>query len=351
MSCHHEQSEALLAIVPAYKPGPKLVELVTKLQDAHQFAAILVIDDGSGDAHAVVFKDLERLGCTVLRHAVNLGKGMALKTGFNHACLCWPGARGVVTFDADGQHLPADIVAVGRKLESCGNALVLGTRSFDRDVPLRSALGNRLTRMVMSLLAGIRVSDTQTGLRGIPLGFLKRLLRLKTTGYDFELDMLMAAGQERMPFVEVPIATVYEENNKSSHFNPILDSLKIYLVIIRFGVSSLLTAVIDYVVFSICILCGLKVLTSIIICRVISGSFNFIINKKIVFKSNSNYILSLILYVLLVFVSGGISFVLIDSLILNYGWNIFLAKLIVESILYFANFFVQREIVFGRILE
>lgn len=345
------ENGGLLAIVPAYKPGPKLVPLVEKLRESGLFATILAVDDGSGEAYAPVFEKLERLGCTVLRHAVNLGKGMALKTAFNHACLYWPQARGVVTFDADGQHLPEDIAAVGRQLGTCGNSLVLGVRSFDADVPLRSAVGNRLTRIVMALLAGIRVRDTQTGLRGIPLKFLKRLLRLKTTGYDFELDMLMAAGQERMPFVEIPITTVYEENNKSSHFNPLLDSLKIYLVIIRFGFSSLLAAVVDYLVFSLCILCGMKILTSIIICRLISGSLNFIVNKKIVFKSQSKYIFSIVLYVLLVFISGGISFVMIDTLSVHYGWNVFLAKLVVESLLYFLNFFIQREIVFGRILE
>lgn len=342
---------ALLAIVPAYKPGPKLVEVVSRLKDKGLFSEIIAIDDGSGEAYAPVFAELERLGCTVLRHAVNLGKGMALKTGFNHACLNWPQACGVVTFDADGQHLPDDIAAVGQKLSASAPALVLGTRRFDTDVPLRSAIGNRLTRVVMALLAGIRVSDTQTGLRGIPLAFLQRLLRLKTTGYDFELDMLMAAGQEHRPFVEVPITTVYEENNKSSHFNPLLDSLKIYLVIIRFGFSSLLAAIVDYLVFSICILCGMKIFTSIVICRLISGSLNFVVNKKIVFKSQSKYIVSVILYVLLVCISGGISYFLIDALSVHYGWNVFLAKLLVESILYFFNFFVQREIVFGKVVD
>lgn len=338
----------LLAVVPAYKPGPRLVELVGRLKEQGLFSAILAIDDGSGEEYAGLFAELERMGCTVLRHAVNLGKGMALKTGFNHACLHWPTACGVVTFDADGQHLPEDIAAVGRALRERAPSLVLGTRGFGKNVPLRSAVGNRLTRAVMALVGGIRVSDTQTGLRGIPLSFLRPLLRLKTAGYDFELDMLMTARQHRIPFVEVPIATVYEENNKSSHFNPILDSMKIYLVIIRFGFSSLLSAIVDYIVFSICILCGMDIMKSVIMCRTVSGTLNFMINKKYVFKSSSNAVSSLALYALLVFVSGSISYILIDTLSVKYHWNVFLAKFVVESVLYFMNFLIQREVIFGR---
>lgn len=344
------RESAPVAIVPAYKPGLRLVEIVRRIKEKRVFSAIIAVDDGSGEEYGALFAELESLGCIVLRHAVNLGKGMALKTGFNHACLHWPNACGVVTFDADGQHLPDDIAAVGLALGAQPQSLILGTRRFGKGVPLRSALGNRLTCGIMALLGGIRVSDTQTGLRGIPLAFLRPLLRLKTTGYDFELDMLMTAHQYRLALVEVPITTVYEEKNLSSHFNPILDSMKIYMVFIRFGFSSLLTAILDYLVFSLCIIFGMGILNSMVACRTVSGIFNFMVNKKLVFKSKSNFTISIILYAFLVIFSGGVAFILIDLLSINYQWNIFLAKLLVESLLYFVNFFVQREVVFGRLV-
>ena len=99
------------------------------------------------------------------------------------------------------------------------------------------------TRGIMHALLGQKLTDTQTGLRGIPASFLPKLLRQEATGYEFELEMLIAAHQLSIPIVEVPIRTIYEAGNKSSHFNPIVDSMKIYFVLLRFGSVSVLSGV------------------------------------------------------------------------------------------------------------
>src|SRR5204863_1625446 len=107
-------------------------------------------------------------------------KGQALKTAFNHVLLHAPAdAVGVVTADADGQHLAADIRRVAERLEQArttGAALILGSRTFAKDVPLRNRFGNVLTRGVFRLVIGRAIGDTPTALRGIPRGFLAALM-------------------------------------------------------------------------------------------------------------------------------------------------------------------------------
>ena len=196
------------------------MDVVRRLTAASGYP-VVIVDDGSGPAYRDVFTRVAELpGVRVLRHAVNLGKGAALKTAMNHVLCALSAAIGIVTADADGQHHSEDVLRVAEALASNPEALLLGCRGFDRDVPLRSRFGNVLTRGVMHALLGRNLTDTQTGLRGIPAAFLPTLLRLETGGYEFELEMLIAAHQFSLPLVEVPIRTIYEPGNRPSHFNP-----------------------------------------------------------------------------------------------------------------------------------
>lgn len=169
------------------------MELVEEL--AAHTARVVVVDDGSTDAHTPIFRRLSEIsGVTVQRHAVNLGKGAALKTGFNQLLTYLPEIKGAVTADADGQHLPSDILRIAAELSHTPESLILGVRlRHERDAPLRSRLGNRITRILVRLLMGKNLADTQTGLRGVPRSLMKRLLAIPSAGYDFELDMLVAS--------------------------------------------------------------------------------------------------------------------------------------------------------------
>ena len=227
-------------IIPAYQPGPELEPLVKALLSDGQ-TDVIVVDDGSSPAHTTIFsalKDLPRVH--LLRHEVNFGKGKSLKTAFEYFLTRFPEAPGAVTADADGQHLPGDIAAIGRCLEENGSALCLGTRKFKGVVPARSLFGNTMTRMVFRLFSGKAVSDTQTGLRGIPRAFLPGLLKVRANGYSFELEMLLMAVRSGLRIIETPIETVYLAGNTTSHFNPLLDSIRIYSVFLRFAASALL---------------------------------------------------------------------------------------------------------------
>jgi glycosyltransferase involved in cell wall biosynthesis len=220
------------AIIPAYRPDERLLELLAGLSEK-SVPAIVLVDDGSGPAYREIFALAAAFPkVRLVRHAVNLGKGAALKSGFNFALCAFPNLQGVITADADGQHHPDDIERVAAHLAQHPDRLVLGTRTFSGDVPLRSQIGNVVTRLVMRALVGQNLSDTQTGLRGIPVTLLPHLLRTEANGYDFELDMLIAVRQHSFQVDETPIRTIYEPGNRTSHFNPLIDSMKIYFVLL-----------------------------------------------------------------------------------------------------------------------
>lgn len=336
-----------VALIPAYKPEPTVLDTARALLAAEGIGGVVVVNDGSGDEYDSLFQELADMGATVLRHYTNLGKGMALRTGLNHIACAYSHSVGVVTLDADGQHLVQDVLAVAARLSEAPRALILGCRCFGADIPLRSRVGNTTTRRVMRLLAGLNISDTQTGLRGIPLSFVPRLLLLRTTGYDFELDMLIQAKKDHVPLLELPIETVYIDGNRSSHFHPLLDSMKIYLVFLRYNLSSLLTAGVDYVVFIACVMLGLTLASSMALGRVCSWAVNYGVNRKFVFKSDKDYWQSLLPYLLFEICMALVSYIAIDSLYRSLAFNVYGAKVLVETSLYLLTFTVQREIVFG----
>jgi putative flippase GtrA len=337
-----------VGLIPAYKCDSVVVELAEKLIASGMFQALVCVNDGSGPDYDSYFNSLRELGVFVIDHAINLGKGMALRTGMNHVACHYPNSVGIVTMDADGQHLLPDIMAVGQALLKQPHSLVMGCRTFDESVPLRSRFGNKVSKKVIRLFGGLKVSDTQTGLRGIPMSFVPSLLRLRTSGYDFELDMLLKTRDLNIPVIEVPIQTVYLDNNRSSSFNPILDSMRIYYVFIRFNISSVISVVIDYSIFSLLIASGISVAWSVGIGRVCAGSINFIINKNLVFKSTKDYRKSLALYVASLLMFGIMSYYMILIFSDMFGMSLLLSKVAAEALLYLFSFLLQRDIVFAR---
>src|SRR5437868_7587760 len=177
----------------------------------------------------------------VLRNAVNLGKGAALKYGINYILTEGSKAIGIVTADADGQHAVLDIKRVGEMLRANPRAFVLGSREFGEKVPLRSKLGNSVSRVLYRLLLGLKLKDTQTGLRGMPLLLARNALSIHSNRYEFETEQLALSSSLGIEIVEIPIQTIYEDDNSSSHFDPFLDSLRIYFVVLRYTLSSILT--------------------------------------------------------------------------------------------------------------
>ena len=341
-----EQANRLAVLIPAYRPSESLLDVVRALVEK-SLPHLVVVDDGSGPDFRDLFAHVAELpGVELLRHATNLGKGAALKTGLNYALCRYPDLAGVVTADADGQHHPDDIERVGESLLAHPDSLVLGCRGFSGDVPLRSRIGNMATSAIMHALMGRKMSDTQTGLRGIPAAFAPRILRVEANGYEFELEMLIAAHQWGVPLVEEPIRTIYQPGNPSSHFNPIVDSMKIYFILLRFGSVSLLTALLDNLVFILALHRGGSVLLSQALGRIVGLAFNYTTVRSSVFYSRQQHKTVLPKYLLLALVSGTASYGGIRLLGSTMGIAAIPAKLAVESFLFLVNFAVQRLFIF-----
>jgi putative flippase GtrA len=283
---------------------------------------------------------------------VNLGKGQALKTAFNYFLVTF-GAQcsGVVTADGDGQHLVEDIHRVRDALEAAPRALNLGTRRFRSSVPWKSAIGNGLTRVVFRVLIGTSIADTQTGLRGIPTEFLRDLLRIPSSGYDFELEMLIAAVHRGMPIKQVLIATLYEDANRSTHFDPIRDSLSVYFVFVRFVMLSFSTAALDLVVFFIAYSATSNILGSTVAARAFAGTYNFYMARLVVFKSKRPAVPELLKFCVLIIWLMSVSYTLVTGLVIFVGLGVYLAKLVAETALFAANFAVQRVLIFRKPID
>ena len=244
-------------VIPSYEPDEKLCILLDGLKK-NGFTEVVIVDDGSeGEEYRQIFeKAYGEFGYTVLHHAVNLGKGRALKTAFNYCILTYPDAIGCVTIDSDGQHTPEDIRKCMEMLKKNPNHLILGCRDFYSDnVPKKSRYGNTITRRVCSAVCGVKVSDTQTGLRAIPKAFMAELLNTRGERFEFETNMLIDS-KDKYPITEVPIETVYDSvEDHQTHFDPIKDSIRIYKIFggrfVKFLFSSLSSSVIDLILFSV----------------------------------------------------------------------------------------------------
>lgn len=339
-------AQAPVVVIPAYRPAAALPEMAAALLQAERVQAVVIIDDGSGTEFASMFRSLAALERVhVLAHIVNLGKGAALKTGLNYAACQFRESVGVVTADADGQHAVADILRVADALVRHPRNLTIGVRAFNPSVPWRSRLGNVVTRNVLRAVTGEKLSDTQSGLRGIPAGFIPELMKLPPNGYDYELDMLLASRRAQRRIDEVPIETIYLDGNRSSHFNPVFDSMRIYFVLLRFASASMMTAVIDNIVFLTMFHMWGYILPCQLLGRAAGGSFNYYVNKNRVFHSPVGNTLALPKYWLTVLGFAGLSYALIRVLH-SMGMPVPWAKITAETALFGLGFVVQRDLIF-----
>jgi len=335
-----------ILLIPAYNPEEKMVTLVKEMPRGI-FDQILIINDGSGQKYSDIFNQLSRIkNVKILVHETNQGKGAALKTGFSYILKNINNCIGVVTADADGQHLKKDILAIAESLKPAQRRLIIGTRTFDSKVPFRSHFGNKLTRIIMKFFFKIDLKDTQSGLRAIPYDLLPELSGIPFNRYEFEIEMLLVAEKNGYRFEEIEVDTIYENNNISSSFNPVIDSAKIYFVLFRYIIASLMTACVDYIVF----FASYSILPKIFLCtyfaRLIALFVNFVVLKKYVFHSNGKHIIIGLKYLLIVIISGFLSSLAIEYFNHVLNLNIFLSKISAELLLYFGIFIAQKEFVF-----
>ena len=335
-------------VIPAYQPDNKLIKLVEKIHDKSDFK-ILIIDDGSSPACQKIFDKASQYA-TILRHEVNQGKGHALKTAFQF--IKEQNSYGtVVTADADGQHKIWDIFRTANKASENPNKLILGVRAFTGKVPLRSRFGNSLTKALFKLQTGVGVTDTQTGLRAFTTNLIPFMLKIEGKRYEYEMNMLLEATKE-YEIVEVPIETVYINDNEASHFRPIRDGLMIYKNIFKFALSSLSSFIVDYIVYALAILflptvpTGLRIFLANGLARVTSSIFNYSTNKKLVFKNEDSLVKTGLGYFGL-----AVGLFVLDTLLIRlfyavFGINLLIVKIIVGILLFAVSWTVQKKFIF-----
>ena len=337
----------MVIVIPAYQPDEKLYNLVKDLKVVADYP-ILIVNDGSSEDRAPLFERLQK-DAVVIGYEGNRGKGAAIKYGLAYIQEHYAADEGVITVDADGQHLPADVMRVCAAWEASPDKIILGSRRFTGKVPFKSRFGNALTRGVFAISTGVRLHDTQTGLRAFAVSRIPMMLDMSGDRYEYEINVLLYATRHKIPIVEIPIETVYIEDNASSHFKPLRDAWLIYKMILLFVGSSFTSMLVDYVLVIVLthamsphLAKAKALLVSTIAARVVSSLVNYSINRKLVFQHRDR--LSILRYFLVV---AGIWAV-------NYGILYFVSlvmpvavgKAIVELLLYPVSFLLQRNFVF-----
>lgn len=348
-------------VIPALNPIPGMVDMIQSLL-ACGIPRIIVVNDGSDPSFQNIFQQAAQLEhCVVLTHDVNQGKGRALKTAFRYFMEHCAGLDGVVTADADGQHSVKDICHIGGKLSSVEKTILLGVRNFkEENVPLRSYIGNSATSLLFRLLYGSRISDTQTGLRGIPAKELAWMADLKGERFEYELNMLIEARRRWLDFTLIPIETMYFDHNTGSHYSTVKDSTRILRILIAGFVHNSVSAVsalaIDLSCFFLLnrfVLIGMapavRIFASTAVARGISSLFNFAVNKKRTFSHQGNVVGAAARYFTLCFFQMAVSAGLVYAVSLFWQVDASIIKIMVDVILYILSYQVQlRWVLRGR---
>lgn len=347
-------NENVAIIIPSLDPDDKLLKLLNDLYG--QYSNIIIVNDGSVEKYDHYFETAKnKYHCKVITHSVNLGKGRAIKSAFNYILTECPDCAAALTVDSDGQHTIEDINNCCKATIENKDTLIMGCRNFtdkNNAIPLRSRFGNIMTHKVLGLLCGISLSDTQTGLRGFSRNLMKEFMTTKGERFEYEMNMILDTKEKDIPMKEVPIQTIYIEDNDTSHFNPLLDSVRIYTVFSKFILSSTASFIVDISLFTLLnsVLSGLS--ASIMIAsygaRAISSLFNYAVNKNRVFNNKSRNSVTMMKYFMLCVAQITISALLTYTLYHLTAVNATLIKAIIDSLLFFISFNIQRRWVFKK---
>lgn len=353
--------KSVAIIIPVLNPDSNLYSYILRLANSG-YTKIIVVDDGSGPEYKERFDQIKKIEeVDFLRHDINLGKGRAIKDALAYYELL-PDKNdffGVITVDADGQHTIGDVNRLAALMVNHPKALSLGERDFDQEkVPFRSKFGNSCTRNLFKILYHIGLKDTQTGLRGIPNRLIPDFRKLTGDRYEYEMNMLIACSQQRIPIKSITIDTIYVDNNSSSHFHPILDSFKIYKLLLgqffKYFAVSILSFLVDLLLYSV-LAAGLEasvtayIMVATIGARAVSSFLNYFLNHRFVFKSTEKMGQTIwkyyLLAALIALTSGGVVTV-IYRVIPKVHTTII--KAVVDTLLFMVSYQVQKIFIFKK---
>ena len=271
-----------IILIPSYQPEETLVILSKGLKD--RGFEVLIVDDGSGPKYQDIFERC-KVNATVLGYETNQGKGYALKYGYRYIIDHFSSYNGVITADGDGQHRILDIVKVDEKLNA-HNVTIIGDRSFDVKIPIKSKIGNAMSQFTQSLATYRYLHDNQCGLRGFLIKDLPLMVKIKGNRYEYEMNVLSALQLREIPYLTMRVETIYEENNKTTHFRPVMDTLLIQSSILLSGLVNvicfLLQAALSFLLYEF-VLTNPSIQLRVELCALIAFGGSLLLH---IFKSN-----------------------------------------------------------------
>ena len=340
----------MYVLIPAYQPDARLPRLILELHRADPSSKIVVVDDGSGQKFSDIFEASATAGAHVISYENNRGKGYALREGFTWIRdVAGDSPECVVTADADGQHTLNDIFRVGRTCTDTGKS-VLGVREFVGHVPARSRIGNTATSALFWLATGWKLKDTQTGLRAFPVALLPALLEVQGDRYEYELRVLLHLAKFRHPVTQIPIETIYEAGNPTSHFRPLQDSARIWAPLLKFAASSGVATVIDYVLVLVLNALTGALFFPVIAARLVSASVNFAMNRRVFEASGVPLRRSALRYAALAVAVVAGSYTML-AVLTGIGIPLWIAKIIADTTMYLVSYSAQSRYVFAPAQE
>lgn len=343
-----------LLLIPVYELTDKTLAFFQTLTH-HINVPIIFVNDGSNSRFDERFLAIIKMSPTIrfLHYSTNHGKGYALRYSMQYIWKNFPQTSTIITADGDGQHSVEDISHILTLLEKLpANQLLLGVRHFTKaSTPKKSYYGNRITSYFFLLASGIKLEDTQTGLRAFSAQSIPALLAIKGDRFDYEMNILVALRSLQLELVTVPIQTIYEDNNEQTHFRPIHDSIRVYRSLLTFFLSSLASSFVDVGCFMVLLIffgaSPSNLLLITVIARVISGIVNYSLNKRYVFQDKQQTKNSLWKYTSLFCFQMVLSWagVALVSLVLP---SVLLTKLLVDCLLFFFSYHIQQRFIFNQ---
>ncbi len=350
----------IIVVIPSYEPSNNFIGYVEELLN-NGIRKIIIVNDGSPTEFNGVFDKLRNLPVTILEYSENRGKGYALKTAFSYVLENYTENHVVITADCDGQHLVKDVLSVANTARENSNCYVLGSRDFSKsNVPKRSRFGNVSTRVTFNFLYGIKLKDTQTGLRGFSSNVLRYLINVSGNRFEYEMNAIIYLNSRNVKILETPISTVYEEKPSDvktrSHFKTISDSVRVWSVlfsnVFKYFLGVLISGVIEIGAFALGVYFlftslnyQFAVSLSSVYSRVLSSIINYFVNFKYVFKGKDK---SAILRYYILWATLLILTTVFNTFLNFYNVNPIIFKLIVDLILAIFSYRIQTVWVFSH---
>jgi len=214
----------LAVVIPAHNEEKNIREVILGVK---KYANnIIIVDDGSKDNTYLIAKETAN-DILVLRHKINLGKGATVKTGCEAALKL--GAEAIGIMDADGQHLPEDVMKLVEKLEKEDLDIVFGVRPINKKMPILTFLGNRFLTKMSNLLSGLSLADTQSGLKVFRASVYQKIA-WQASDYSLETEIIIRTSKKKLKYSQLPIQTIYKDAYKGMN---VLDGIKYFFNLLK----------------------------------------------------------------------------------------------------------------------